>query len=61
MRRKIFSCFPSLALSDILFIRSNNEALDSSFSMAFSAFLMPLAFLFCVPVVMSLMSFSTVF
>ena len=60
MRRKTFGCFPSLALSAVLFIRSDNGALDSTFSMAFSAFLMLLVFPFCVPVVMSLMSFSAV-
>ena len=38
MRRKTFSCFPSLAFSAVLFIRSDNGALDSIFSMAFSAF-----------------------
>ena len=38
MRRNPFSCFPSLAFSAVLFIRSDNGALDSTFSMAFSAF-----------------------
>ena len=60
MRRKTFICFPSLAFSAVLFIRSDNGALASNFSMAFSAFLMPLVFSVCVPVVMSLMSFSAV-
>ena len=30
MRRKTFSCFASLALSAVLFIRSDNGALDST-------------------------------
>ena len=60
MRRKTCSCFPSLAFSAVLFIRSDNGALDSTFSMAFSAFFNASCVPFCVPVVMSLMSFSAV-
>ena len=60
MRRKIFIYFPSLAFSANLFIRSDNGAFASIFSIAFSAFLMPLVFSFCVPMVISLMNFSAV-